>query len=31
MSWDLGPDDEVKNTVRELLATNKTMSQHLCE
>ena len=25
MSWGLGPDDEVKNTVRELLATNKTM------
>jgi len=25
MSWVLGPDDEVKNTVRELLATNKTM------
>ena len=25
MSWDLGPDDEVKNTVRELLATNKTL------
>ena len=25
MSWELGPDDEVKNTVRELLATNKTM------
>jgi nitroimidazol reductase NimA-like FMN-containing flavoprotein (pyridoxamine 5'-phosphate oxidase superfamily) len=25
MSWALGPDDEVKNTVRELLATNKTL------
>jgi hypothetical protein len=25
MSWELGPDDEVKNTVRELLATNKTL------
>jgi nitroimidazol reductase NimA-like FMN-containing flavoprotein (pyridoxamine 5'-phosphate oxidase superfamily) len=25
MSWGLGPDDEVKNTVRELLATNKTL------
>jgi hypothetical protein len=25
MSWALGPDDEVRNTVRDLLATNKTM------
>jgi nitroimidazol reductase NimA-like FMN-containing flavoprotein (pyridoxamine 5'-phosphate oxidase superfamily) len=25
MSWENGPDDEVKNTVRELLAVNKTM------
>jgi hypothetical protein len=25
MSWELGPDDEIKNTVRELLATNKTL------
>jgi nitroimidazol reductase NimA-like FMN-containing flavoprotein (pyridoxamine 5'-phosphate oxidase superfamily) len=25
MSWGAGPDDEVKNTVRELLATNKAL------
>jgi hypothetical protein len=25
MSWGLGPDEEVRNTVRELLATNKTL------
>jgi len=30
MSWRAGPDDEVKNTVRELLATNKALFLSTC-
>src|SRR6266705_2855142 len=30
MSWGAGPDDEVKNTVRELLATNKALFLSTC-
>jgi hypothetical protein len=30
MNWVPGPDDEVKNTVRELLATNKVLSLGIC-
>jgi hypothetical protein len=30
MNWVIGPDDEVRNSVRELLATNKVLSLGTC-